>query len=437
MRPIAHKLLAIPLTILDTFQLSVKSSAVTQSLTAFLGNILSSFIFATALILISRLLGPQQFGIFSIATALIVMFSRIIDSGLNAVMTRFLPEIKENKTQAKQLIKQVLWWRLWICVFGIIGMWLLGPEIQNILNYQQPELWGSIILGAILLVIFNHCITIMSTFDKYAQVNMLLIVQGMIKLVSILVVILLGYGVTQSLVFLYAVAPIITIFLSWKWLKEWLWMMPAKISATWQQAIIRFAPHSLVGTFALVIISHIDLLFVQSNFSSFDTGIYAGASRITQVVTAITLSSATVFNNRATRYHDRATQKKYLQKSLIVTLLSVMGFVCFVPVSKLIIMLTIGPEYISGLSVLLILVANAFLGLALIPYISFFYALDVPQYFSIGGILQAVTIVAINSLYLTQFGLTAAAYSRLIATIIFGLYTVGMIWYWWGRQSKK
>jgi O-antigen/teichoic acid export membrane protein len=78
---------------------------------------------------------------------------------------------------------------------------------------------------------------------------------------------------------------------------------------------------------------------------------------------------------------------------------------------------------------MIILVFNAFLSLAIVPYISFFYAVEHPNYFSIGGTLQVVIIAVISVLFLEKYGITAAAWSRVLATLAHAVFTTVYIWF--------
>ncbi|MCD8484182.1 oligosaccharide flippase family protein [Candidatus Woesebacteria bacterium] len=202
-----------------------------------------------------------------------------------------------------------------------------------------------------------------------------------------------------------------------------------------RKAIVRFWPHAAVGSVAITLINNMDLLFVQGTLNSLETGLYAGASRLASFVVLATYAVSSVLNNRVSRYRSKKDLRAYLWKSLSLAGLAFLGFLVFVPLSRTLIIWTIGPEYLGGLLPFIILVANALLGFALVPYTSYFFAVDAPSYHSVGGVLQVSLIVLGNILFLPAYGLLAAATIRFVTTLVFGVYTLGMILLTWRKAG--
>ena len=61
---------------------------------------------------------------------------------------------------------------------------------------------------------------------------------------------------------------------------------------------------------------------------------------------------------------------------------------------------------------------NSFLGLILVPLTAVFYTLNKPSYFSINGFIQVACILIGTLLFIGQYGIMAAAISRIAATIL-------------------
>jgi O-antigen/teichoic acid export membrane protein len=250
----------------------------------------------------------------------------------------------------------------------------------------------------------------------------------------------------------YCLAPVVAVL----WWKQSKWKVLEK-QATWkiseEQAITdgqesnqqshvqsirkaarRFLPHAFVGTIAMTFIENIDILLVNNQLSAFETGLYSGAVRVTLAVSLITYAVSSVLNNRVTRYSTPEQLKSYLLKSLSLTAMAFVCFVITIPLAKPIILYTIGSEYIGGLIPFIVLVGNAFLGFALVPYTSFFFRLDVPWANSVGGILQVVPLVVINLLFLNSVGIIAAALARVVSTVLFALLVIWLVWRSWKKE---
>jgi O-antigen/teichoic acid export membrane protein len=413
--------------------LAKKSEAIRQSLLTTVGTAVTGVVSAVALMYISRVLGPTQFGVFSVGIAIMTIVSRIGDMGLNSVITRQLPKWSGQKDKAKELLRQLVQWKVMFIVTGIIVLGLLVPVGSQLLNFPYPVLIWLALIGSVGLIMYEHVMLVLSALHEFTWVNVLNITQAVLKVVFFFLLGVLGWATALNVSIWYYFAPFITAAWIMTRFKDWLLVLPRKASPEVSNLIKTYAVHAGLGVIAMTLITNIDVLFVQKYLSTFDTGIYAGASRIALFVGFISSAIGGVLNNRVARYHDRATLSLYLQKSLAVVGLAVLGFIAFLPFAKLILIFTIGGEYLSGQWPMILLVANAFLTMAIVPYISFFYAVDHPNYFSIGGFLQLFFIIAGNVLFLPGFGLEAAAWSRIVATCAHGLYTIWYTWYAFNR----
>jgi O-antigen/teichoic acid export membrane protein len=409
--------------------LAKKSEAIRQSLLTTVGTAVTGVVSAVALMYISRVLGPTQFGVFSVGIAIMTIVSRIGDMGLNSVITRQLSKWSGQKEKATELLGQLVQWKVMFTGLGLVLLTLLAPFGSQLLNFPYPALIWLALIGSVGLIMYEHVMLVLSALHEFTWVNVLNITQAVLKVLFFFVIGVLGWATALNVSIWYYFAPFITATWIMTRFKEWLFVLPNKASPEVRKLIKMYAVHAGLGVIAMTLITNIDVLFVQKYLSTFDTGIYAGASRIALFVGFVSSAIGGVLNNRVARYHDKATLALYLQKALAVVGLAVLGFIVFLPFAKFILIFTIGGEYLSGLWPMILLVGNAFLSLAIIPYISFFYAVDHPNYFSIGGFLQLFFIIAGNIFFLPSHGLEAAAWSRIAATCAHGLYTVWYTWY--------
>ena len=167
----------------------------------------------------------------------------------------------------------------------------------------------------------------------------------------------------------------------------------------------------------------VDVLFLQKNLTTYETGLYGGVSRIAMLFALVAYSLANVLNARVAKYKHREHLQQYIKKALGVVVLAALGFAAFVPIAKLVILLTIGPEYVAGVGVMLILTAASFLAIAAIPFIALFYSFDADWYFSISGILQLIIVLVGNAVFVPLYGLEAAAWTRLATRLFLFLFT--------------
>lgn len=405
------------------------SQAVRQSAVLSIGSVLTGVISAVALIYVSRVLGPTQFGIFSVGTAIMMIVAKVGDLGLSTIITRQLPRLHEDPAGTKEFLAQVSKWKLTMTLVGVTLLTLIIPFGNQLFNYPYPHLLALALLGSIGLIIYEYVTLVLSALHKFAWVTTLNVIQAALKVVTFVALGVLGYATATTVSIFYYAAPVVASVFVASFFAQYFFITPATGSSKLRKEVRRHIVHAGIGMVAMTLISNVDVLFVQKYLTAFETGIYSASMRIALFVNFLGAAIGGVLNNRVARYQSRRILQSYLKKSVAVVLLAVCGFIAFLPLARLILVLTIGPEFISGLVPMIILVFNAFLSLAIIPYISFFYAVNHPKYFSFGGLLQVIVICAGNLLFLPMYGLNAAALSRVTATALHLIFTLFFIRY--------
>src|SRR5258708_5698349 len=94
-----------------------QSDGLRQSLITVVGNTFATGLSAVALILISRMLGPIQFGEFSVGFALIMILNRLNDIGLNTTITKFASRSAHDQESVQAIFSYTLKVKL---VFSVV-----------------------------------------------------------------------------------------------------------------------------------------------------------------------------------------------------------------------------------------------------------------------------------------------------------------------------
>lgn len=417
------------------------SSGVKQASTVVIGNVLATGFSAISLILISRLLGPSSFGEFSVGIALIMIITRFNDLGLSTALTRFVGG-SSKKTDIAKYVAVTFKFRLILSLLILLLSIFLMPRIVSLLKIDNPGLVWAAILFSFATVYYDHALSVLQSVHRFTQAVIANVIQAVTKLLAVLLLTITGTGSVMSYFSLYTLAPILSLlafpFLSPSWLKA----EPARMLKSYvsqRSDLIRVAKHSAIAVVSGGIIEDMGVLFVQGYLSSFETGLLGGVSRIALLFTLVAGSLTQVLYPRVARYKSTQHLNQYLKKAGILVCLIFAGFLAFLPFAKLSILLTIGPEYLTGLPILIILLGAVFIHIATIPFIALFYSFDVPWYFSVAGILQLIIALVGNIFFIPIFGLQAAAWTKLLSRSSVFLFTLGLgiFLYYTSYQNKR
>lgn len=414
-----------------------QSSGLRHSIITVAGNTLATCLSAVALIFISRSLGPTAFGQFSVGFAILVIMSRINDVGINAALLKFMGG-ESNQTEIQKLFAYSIRLKIFVSLaFVTLGL-LLTPLLVTILKIDEPWILALAFVLSLVTTTYEHLLSVLQALHRFNQAVAINAIQSATKLLGALILSIAGFTQTLPFFIWYMLAPLAPVLFLSGLLPKWLRINLKEITQTQRnKAFLGMARHAAVGFIAAGLIENLDVLFVQSFLSSYETGLLAGVSRIAMMFSLVAYSLGNVLYPRVARYKTREHLRPYLKKSLFIAVGSVLAFFMFLPFSRLSIFLTVGPEYVPGTHILIILLAAAFLTITTVPFLALFYSFKADWYFSVSGIMQLLVIVGGNLLLVPSFGLEAAAWTRLVARVVLLVFTVLTAWWFYVHKVKE
>jgi O-antigen/teichoic acid export membrane protein len=411
-----------------------QSDGLRQSLITVVGNTLATGLSAVALILISRMLGPVQFGEFSVGFAIIMILNRLNDIGLNATITKFASRSANNQESVQAIFGYTFRIKFIFSVI-LIGLGLvISPLLVQLLHFQQPSLIYLSFLLSVCSTWYEQLLSILQALHRFTQAVMVNALQSGLKMIGVIILYLLSFNKSTPLFIWYMVAPLLPILFSSFFLPKWFKLSFKKISVVEKNQIWQMAKHSAVGIVSAGLIENIDILFVQRYLSPFETGLLAGVSKIAMMLLLIAYSLGNVLYPRVARYQDKLHLSAYLRKAFLLCGLTVFGFLAFLPFAQLAIRFTIGGDYLAGTSILYILAASSFLTIATVPFLALFYTFKADWYFSVAGIIQLLIMVIGNGVFVPMYGLEASAWTRLVTRLFLFSFTMGVgLWLYYRK----
>lgn len=424
-----------PLTISNKFP-----AGMVQATISIMGNLLSTAISAIAIILITRILGPEKYGVFSVGFSIVLILTKINDAGFNTAIVKFASDKVDIKTK-NDIYSITLFYKIIISTVFILIGFLFSRQISNLLNLENDNLILISLTLGLATVYYEHLLSILKSAHLFLNSVIINAVQASTKLIGIGFLSLLSVNSVIPIYSMYILAPIIPVLIYKFFVPKWFEFKIGIKNEKLNKKIISLAAHSSVALISAGIIENIDILFLQKNLSTYETGLYGGVSRIAMVIAMIAYSLGSVLDSRVARYKSRKNLSIYIKKALVVIGIAALGFLLFVPLSRPLMLLTIGKEYIQGLNVLLILAGASFIAIASIPFVSLFYSFNASWYFSVSGLIQLSIVLIGNFVFVPIYGLPAAAWTKLAARMSLFLFTViaGLIVYQrkYGTNSQK
>lgn len=388
---------------------------------------LASGFSALAVILISRLLGPTSFADFSVAFSLSLILNRLNDFGLNTVIQKFIgAEFRQRKISS--YLSLILKYRLVLSVsISLVGL-LLAEQLAFYLQIDNPVLIPLAFIFSLSVTYFESAQITLQSLGKFRLAAYNYLLPSLLKFSLAIFVYFWQIHDTALILSLYLLSTLPSLILAEFLKPRWIRYQLEQNFSKEQPKVLGLLQHSAFAVVTAGIIENIDILFAKHYLTAYETGLLAGVNRIAMLLYVVAYALASVLNPRVAAYRKRPNFDAFLKKAWQIALAALVGFVLLLPLTPLLIDWTIGPAYLAGSEILVILLAAGCLSIAVVPFIATFYAFRDNRFFSQSAWLQLVIVLIGNLYFVPQLGLIASVYTRLIARSALLLFTWLLLW---------
>jgi len=405
------------------------------SFALFAGNFLSTVISFVAILFIARLLGPGDYGLYTLSVLIPTILLNLLGLGVSSAITRYAAyNISLGKPEAAR--RMTLNGAAFVLVSGVAlavadylaSGFVAGSVLHRPGMVQLLQLSSTIIVAQAVFQSGSAALLGWSQMGKISTTN---IVQASLRLAIVVPFLYLGYEVYGALA-----AYFVSVMLGGVLAFALLWRgMPGSAPSRGEflsdvRTMLSFGRELFVGTFVTNISAQYIVLILAAIATNASVGLYQSANNFATVITlvsgAITQALFPAFAHlggtgsdvpRAFRYAI-----KYMGFAITPIIFLLMG------ASLQIIRLPLGSSYstASGYLTLLALSNIAMLfGSGVLP--SFFNGLGRPRYFMLYSIAGAVVVFALAPLLAISAGLgidglIVSIFAANLVGVIVGLY---------------
>jgi len=405
------------------FLSQLKTRGIKNSLILTSGSFISSIIAALTFIITSRVLTPSEFGNFSAHLAILLLFTRVTDLGLNIAVQRQIaressPTIISKIITTGVLLKLISWTTLFI-LGSISEPFITAYLLENI---STPNL---VIIFSLVIIplLFDLSMVIIQGLQKFTTNSLYTIFLSTLKLIGIVLLILLGATTGDSFFYIFALAPLIPTLLNLK---------NIHFSTTYTLPDFKFHTKSLIqiskwtglAIIAAAAADNFDIILIQTYLNNEQTGLYAAASRLAVFFSLFGMSIGTVLSIQVAKYKSANQISLYLRKARFFALISIFSLILISFFSYWGIYLTSGKSYLPATSSLTILLIATGFDIAASPFIALFYLYNHPRYYFYAGVILLLTLITSNYILIPPYGINGAAAAKLITRITLFIFTI-------------
>ncbi|MEA3523607.1 MAG: flippase [Campylobacterota bacterium] len=400
----------------------IKSKTLQDLLKVLSGNIVAQGIGFLAIIIISRDLGPEQYGIFSLLVAIFTVSIQVSDFG---VSTSYVKYVSENLSKAKEIFVTVILSKVVLSLLVISALYCSSGFISDFFfDTRQYQGLIEIISIAILFhsffgVIVSHFQAVQN-FKVFAYLN---IAHNFFKLLSVIIV---AFAFSQEkhleyFILTYAFV-VVTLILAISLKNYRLLKYIKQFDFNFFIQIYKLGFWVFLSSLAVMFIMRLDIMMLQKMSSSLEVGYYSVAMNLAMIFPLITASLVTTLLPKMEEFLQKNTIEEYIRKVLSKIKYVIMLLLILEVFSPFIVSLLFGKEYEESISVFQILLVAFTFGIIINPISVVMYSINKAYLLSIMNWIQLPLNYFGNLLLISVWQADGAAISTTILRILGGLY---------------
>jgi O-antigen/teichoic acid export membrane protein len=402
----------------------IKSKTLQDLLKVLSGNIIAQGIGFLAIIIISRDLGPKQYGVFSLLLAIFTVAVQISDFG---VSTSYVKYVSENILKAKEIFVTVILSKVILSLLVITTLYFSAGLISDFF-FESREykrlieiIAIAILFHAFFAVIVSHFQAVQN-FKIFAYLN---IAHNFLKLLSVVIV---AFAFSQEkhleyfiITYAFVVVPFILV-ISLKNYKLFRYIKQFDFNYFIQ--IYKLGFWVFLSSLAVMVIMRLDMMMLQKMSTSLEVGYYSVAMNLAMIFPLITASLVTTLLPKMDEFLKNHTVKDYVLRVFSKTKYVVAILIVMELLSPFVIKLLFGEQYAESISVFQILLVAFTFGVIINPISLVMYSINKAYLLTIMNWVQLPLNYFGNLLLIPIWQADGAAVSTIILRILGGLYIV-------------
>ena len=367
---------------------------------------MSTLLLAVLLVVAGRLLGDQEYGKFSFALALAMIFETVMDFGLKEITTR---KVARDRTAAQSLLAQMFGLKLALALGAAIGLVVTA----NLLSPEPDVRLACYLLGT-ASILRSYLLTIryaLQGIERFGLDGLAVVIDRSLLLVLGIGVLANGFGMV-GLTVAFVGARVISLIAAWALVAGQIGAFrPAFDRARWLALQRQALPF---GAFIIVLhlYSYADTIMLYVIRGDGETGLYNAAYRVYEGLANVGQVLQTVLIPRLSRHYvaNRAAYGRLARRGLLAAgLLAPATAAAGLLLGERAVVLLFGPAYASAGQVLQLLSIGFVVVLPLCALYAVALSAGAGAWLLRTAVAGCVANVALNLVLIPRFGMHGAA----------------------------
>lgn len=367
-------------------------------------------------LIVARILGPEQFGLYSFFIVLTILGSSLVgDAFAHAIVRNHVLYTKDKSQNAGVVLVNALAIRiitgLPVIIAGVVFGNVLALTMFSDPQYAIPITLGCI--GSFAVALWTFSLTTLQATESFRAYALLTPVVNLLRLLSIPVLFSIGFLTMEAIIGLYVafylLCGVIAIwFLRYRF-------KGASLSLSEIRSQLNFSKWMALAIICQLLQTHLAVPVLGYYSTKFAVGVFAAAATLLIVVDHITTAILTVQYPKVAKLDNLSSQISFVKQTLLFSFLIVLLLSPGLLIIEPIIHLLYGQEYEGSTPVFQILFIGLLSALISQPLNLLFLAQNKSHYWSIMAIFSLLIWLVVGYFLIPKQGAVGAAWTTTIA----------------------
>lgn len=390
-------------------------------------------------ILVVRALGPADFGVYSLLTAVMGLAGVIFDVGLTeAAVKAIAARWTEDQAAARRLAQVFFWLRLGLAGVGIaLGLILAQPISTTLLNLPGQELlFGLALLGAGTTVLSGSMNALLQTTNHFGRLSMALMGSSALGLGLAVLLALAGrLNLITALVGLGAGTALAGFVMGRRFLPGE-WSHGGQSPLSWpggrtllaeSPSLLRFGRWLWLANIFKVLIAYLDMFLINLWLAPATVGLYALALGLASRVELVNHSLYTVLMPAASALKSRSDVEDYWRQGWVRGGAVSLVLLGLVPLAAWFIPFFYGAAFNESVGLFQLLLGVVIFDILTLPALLLIYTFDRPELAAWAESIRVVTLLLLGLWLIPTWGPVGAVVAKFGAKLAGAAVTVGLL----------
>ena len=412
------------------FQKLINSKLFKNLSVVFSETVVTKILNFVIILLLTRQLGPEEYGKYSFIFVSMAFCSSFFDFGMENTAVRFA---NKNSQTRNSIFGLYLFVKLLI-LFGIIlVLMLFGDKIFAIIHKSElvkyiPFLIVGI-LGESLFFVNDTYLQAVQKFTLRAYLN---ICKYSLNLIFIMILFLNKLLYLKYVFCMYFIPLGITVLFIPKYIAFLRNYFSKNLPIELIKDIFHYEKWMFVLSIGTNTLQKIDFFMISYWVSYIQIGIYNAAIQLAAVVSFLPYVFGKVLLPKLAEM-ENAEICSFIKKFDKILISACVIMMLCIPLTDFVVPILLGKQYVLSIPVLKILLLAFILTFYVAPTEQALYALGLPKIITQGRYIQLVTLIGLNFIMIPRFGIVGSAFSVLMIRLLYLFFVVTRFY----QEEKK